>query len=45
MEISHVAVGMTRDAVHQPLNWLLIVLLLACLLFWGVVVFGSVAVV
>ena len=42
---THVAVGATRDAVHQTLNWPLIVCLLACLLFWGVVVVGIVAVV
>ena len=42
---THVAVGATRDAVHEPLNWPLMVTLLACLLFWGVVVFGIVAVV
>lgn len=45
MEMLHVAVGVTRDAVHQPLNWPLIVLVLACLFFWGVIAFGIVAVV
>jgi hypothetical protein len=45
METSHDAVGATHDAVHQSLNWPLLVALLACLLCWGVVVFGIVAVV
>jgi hypothetical protein len=45
MEISQNAVGATHDRIRQPLNWPLIVSLLACLLFWGLVVFGIVAVV
>ena len=45
MEISHDAVGATHDAVRLPLNWPLLVGLLACLLCWGVAVFGIVAVV
>jgi len=45
VEISHDAVGATHDAIRQSLNWPLLVSLLACLLFWGVLVFGIVAVV
>jgi hypothetical protein len=45
MEISHGAIGATHDPRRQPLNWALLVSLLACLLFWGTVVFGIVAVV
>jgi hypothetical protein len=44
MEISHGAVGATHDEVRQPLNWPLLVSLLACMLFWGAVVVGIVAV-
>ena len=45
MEISHAAVGAIRDPTRQQLNWPLLVSLLVCLLFWGAVVFGIVAVV
>jgi hypothetical protein len=43
VEISHDAIGASRNPVRQPLNWPLLVSLLACLLFWGAAVFGIVA--
>jgi len=44
VETSHDALITTHDEVRWQWNWPLLVSLLACLLFWGAVAFGIVAV-
>ena len=38
METSHDEVGATHTATREPLNWPLLVILVACLLFWAAVI-------